>query len=442
MGRLRIGPTQFLTVSNIASSAIGLFVSAFIARSLGPEQLGVIGVIGGVNGSIMGFVDVRVNDVAAKLFFERGRVRDDQQPSYRAGVLWLAIAGNGIVAIAMAAIAASIGNRLMGLFTTHPVVWWWLPLSALTISLAAVSGTLIASLRLSSAFYSLGWVRFVSQVVAAGVWVGVIRRAPTIGGGCGGGFTGALLPLVVSLVVFRAVWAPLVPLGRPLLSDAWQGFRANGAVFFHGNLLGYAKLLQRSADVLFVAYFAGDRETGIYKLARTLADGGLAVLQDALYQVHYPELLEAFSRGDAMTFRRCANHLVRVSSLITVVLVVGEAVGLPLFTRVFLGSRFAGITGPVMVLTMSFVFICGFYPWLWALFTATGNMRPFTLSVFTAVLVQYAVAVVLFRLFGATALAAMFAALTYYFWMVPTSMRAARALWPQFTLSRTPEWAS
>ena len=39
-----------------------------------------------------------------------------------------------------------------------------------------------------------------------------------------------------------------------------------------GNLLGYVKLLHRSADVLLVAAFCGDRGTGIYKLARSITD--------------------------------------------------------------------------------------------------------------------------------------------------------------------------
>ena len=80
-------------------------------------------------------------------------------------------------------------------------------------------------------------------------------------------------------------------------------------MLFYGNLLGYAKLLQRSADVLLVAYVAGDRETGLYKLARQIVDGGIAVVQDALYQVYFPDFLDLLTRRAATAYRALARRL-------------------------------------------------------------------------------------------------------------------------------------
>src|SRR6185295_13621719 len=64
-----------------------------------------------------------------------------------------------------------------------------------------------------------------------------------------------------------------------------------------GNLLGYVKLLHRSADVLLVAAFCGDRGTGIYKLARSITDALLAV-SEAIGRVYQPRLLALLQARD------------------------------------------------------------------------------------------------------------------------------------------------
>jgi O-antigen/teichoic acid export membrane protein len=431
---LRLGPARFLTLTNILTAALGLAVSLFIARTLGPELLGLMGVIAGINGSVMGFVDVRLNDVTAKLFFERDRVATDVVPEYRAGVLWVGVAGSGLVAVTTAVVSASIGNLFIHRFTQQPTAWWWLPAAALTLSVSTTAAALTASLRLANAFYWIGVVRLGSQALAVITAVLFLTRAPTIGSAYMAALAGAVGGMLLALAAFLRTWKAVVPLRRPMISRAMAAFRQNGGVLFHGNLLGYAKLFQRSADVLLVAYFAGDRETGIYKLARSLTDGGLAVLQDALYQVHYPSLLDAFARRDSQAFRRVARTLMSVSAVITAVLVAGELTILPLLTRTVLGAKFAGVTVPVMILTTSFVFIVGFYPWLWALFTSTSEMRPFTVAVFVAVVFQYAIAVVLFYFVGRTATSAMLSAVAYYLCMVPIAFHAARSRWPAYVL--------
>ena len=258
---MRLGPTRFLTATNVFSSALGLLVSAYVARTLGPEKLGLMGVIAGINGSVIAFVDLRLNDVSAKAFFERDRVTDDILPAYRSGVLWLGVLGNATIAVFMTLAATAIGNPLIPMFTSQTPQWWWLPTAATTLAISATTGAFTASLRLANAFYLLGAVRVCSQAITAVATVLFLRRAPTLGNAYIGGLAGSLATLVLVLIAFRQAWTTLVPLGRPMIAPALAAYRANTGVLFHGNLLGYAKLLQRSADVLFVARTSPGRST-------------------------------------------------------------------------------------------------------------------------------------------------------------------------------------
>lgn len=427
-------PSRYLALMNVACAGVGFMTGVYVARVLGADKLGVTAVISGINTSIVSFVDVRFTDVAAKAFYQVEGMSPDQVKAYRAGVLWLAVLGTGLLAIVVALLSALIGNFFVPIFTESVVAGWWLPAGALAVALNTISGSSMFLLRFSGAFYAIGTWRLLLQVVSGGLTVLVLALKPGIDGVYLAGMLGALINLLLALAVSWNLWTQRgkLPMFRPAWRQAGAVYRGSLNMVFYGNLLGYAKLFQRSADVLLVAYFTGDRETGIYKLARSLIDQGLAVLQDALYQVYYPSFLDAFARRAKQEYRDLAGRLLKTSSLITLGLLAGEVLFLRPFVQAVFGPAYAGAAGPMMVLTATFVFIVGFYPWLWAIFVGSGELRGYTAAVYAAVLVQYAVALALFHLVGPSALAAMIGMLAHYVWLVPVAYWLAHRRWSAF----------
>ena len=436
--RLWLTPSRYLALMNIATAGVGFLVGVYVARILGADKLGVTAVISGISTSIVAFVDVRFTDVAAKAFYQVEGQAPDQVGAYRAGVLWVALLGTGLLAVATALLSALVGNFFVPFFTEATVAGWWLPAGALAIALNTISGTSMFLLRFSGAFYAIGTWRLLLQVVSGGITALLLTLRPGIDAVYLAGMLSALINLLLVLTVSWNLWMrrSKLPMLRPAWRPAFSVYRRSLNMVFYGNLLGYAKLLQRSADVLVVAYFTGDRETGLYKLARTLIDQGLGILQDALYQVYYPSFLDAFARGAKAEYRRLASRLLKVSGLITLGLLAGEALVLPLVVRVIFGAEYAGAEGPMMVLTATFVFIVGFYPWLWALFVGAGKLSGYTAATFAGVGVQYAVALALFYLVGPSALTAMAGMFAYYVWLIPATYWLARREWGDFI----PQW--
>jgi O-antigen/teichoic acid export membrane protein len=433
-GKARIGATRFLMVTNLAGMGMTFLNGLVVARVLGPERLGVAAIVTGIATSLLAFFDIRLSDVAARAFYQLGDRGPEAARAFRAAVLALAVLGNGLVAAATAVVGWAVGNRVIPFFTGAPVRTWWLPLAAGVTAVNAISATVLFLMRFTGSFFEIGACRLASQAAGLLLTVTVLKVMPDISGSylasaAGSAFAAAL----VSLVALR-VWGGRE--GMTLRGADWRGasqeYRRSLGMIFYGNFLGYAKLLQRSADVLLVGLFAGDRETGLYKLARSLVDAVLSVPQDALYQVYYPRLLGAIGLGSPQEYRALSLRMLKVSTLMTLALLAAEAALLPAVVRTALGARFVGVQWPVMILTLTFVFISGFYPWLWSIFNSSGKLRGYTGIVYLSTAVQYAVAVALFALVGASAVTAAVAALAYYLALTPAAYWLARRRRPGF----------
>jgi O-antigen/teichoic acid export membrane protein len=440
---LWLAPTRYLTLANIISAGFGFLGAMYQARVLGPERLGVMAVITGLTTSAATLIDVRLNDVAAKAFYQVDGLAPEQAPAYRAGVLWLALLGALLVAGTSALLASLVGGFLIPVFTTAPVEGWWLPASALALALSITSGALFYLLRFSREFYSIGNWRIIVQLLNVLITLLLLTALPNLTGAYLADLAGGGLGLLVVLGVSWALWTRrfALPLARPDWRRAYAVYRQNLGMIFYGNLLGYSKLLQRALDVLVVAYFTSDRETGLYKLARQVVDNGLAILQDALYQVYFPNFLELFARRAAQAFCALALRLLTLSALITIALLAGEALLLPFLVPLLFGPQFAGAEWPMMILTATFVFIVGFYTWLWALFTGSGQLRGYTALTFLSVLVQYGVMLILFAWISPSAWAAMLGMLAYYLILMPGAYGLAHRRWRAYLpgASRLPE---
>ncbi len=422
-------PGGFLVACNAVSAGLGCAIGLFVARVLGPEQLGVTAVIAGINGSIAAFLDVRLNDLAAKAFYQTAESSDAR--AHQAGVIWTAVCTTSALALVAILLSIVIGNRLIPLFTPATVARWWLPANALVLGMNLVAGCAKYLLRFTRHYTQIGVLTVAVSVTSALVTVAVLLGAPSLNGYYMAALVGSAAALVATCAVSWRAWtAACLPMCSPSWQSAAAVFRANARMLFYGNLLGYAKLLQRSADTLLVARFTDDRETGLYKLTRTIVDNGLAVLQEAFNQVYFPSLLEMLARKMADGFRRLARRLLFSSLRITAALVAAELLILPWAVPIVLGEGYRGVHWPIAVFTVEFIFITGCYPWLWAITIHSGRLRGFTAAAVCSVGVQYAVAVFLFTVLRPSALSGVVAALSYYFFLIPAVYLLARRAEP------------
>lgn len=432
--RTWITPMRYLVATNIVGAVLGFVKGVYVARVLGPEALGLLGIIAGINTSVLAFLDVRLNDLASKVFYQIDGLTPEAAHAYQAGVLWLAWCGAAVIATFAALLAALVGNLLVPLFTAAPFQRWWLPVDAATLAVTSVGGSLFYLLRFSREFRAIGNGRVAVQLVGLVATLWLLTAQPNISGAIAAGLLGGVASLAIAFAVSWRLWSGRA--GLPLAHADWKraraAYRQHLDMLFYGNLLGYSKLLQRSLDVLVVARFTDDRETGLYKLARTIVDNGLAILQDALYQVYFPSLLELFTRRAAESFRALSRRLLGISALITAAIVAGEALLLPFLVPLLFGAQYRGVEWPMIILTLTFVFIVGFYTWLWAIFTGSGRLRGYTAMAFLSVLVQYAVMYVLFQWHGVSAAAAMWGALAYYFCLIPGACWLIWRHWREF----------
>jgi O-antigen/teichoic acid export membrane protein len=167
-----------------------------------------------------------------------------------------------------------------------------------------------------------------------------------------------------------------------------------------GNLLGYVKLLHRSADVLLVAAFCGDRGTGIYKLARSITDALLTV-SEAIGRVYQPRLLALLQARDHAEYGAVVRSIMMTAAAITFAAIGGALALLPSLAPLLGVTDGSSLTLSVVIMTLTFFFIAGLQSWIWPVFVSSGQMGRCTLWGAVAVLAgQYTIGPALVYLTG------------------------------------------
>lgn len=421
-------PTRFLALVNVAGSALVFGRGLITARALGPELLGITAVISGVNTTVLNFLDVRLTDLAARLYYQTEGLDQAGQRTHRASVLGLCVLGNGFISLLLGGLGLLLARLTLGWFTAAPVETWWLAAQALVLGTANLANTLTFLQRFSGRFHFVGTARLATQVGALAVFLAVFWPRPDLNGYYQGSLASAGLTLAgTALLSLRLWWGfDRLPVFGRGLGAAWAGYRRGLRFLFFGNVLGYTKLFHRAADTLLVGLVADDRVTGLYKFARSLTDA-LYVLFDALNQVYQVRFLELLSRRDPGPYRRLANRLLASAGLFTVVVLLGEGLFLrPLNELVFAG-KYAGGEWPIIWLTVPFIFVTGVHLWLWPMLIHSGRLGHFTAVNALAVAVQYGVALAGFALLGPSAAAAAAGYLAHYLVLYPIVYLRERA---------------
>jgi len=167
-----------------------------------------------------------------------------------------------------------------------------------------------------------------------------------------------------------------------------------------GNLLGYVKLMHRSADVLLVAVFCSDRETGIYKLARSITDALLTV-SEAMGRVYQPRLLALLQTRDHTEYGAVVRSIMTTAAAVTLAAIGSTLVLLPSLAPLLGVADGRGLTVSVVIMTVTFFFVAGLQSWIWPAFVFGGRLGRCTLWSTVAVLAgQYTIGPALVYLTG------------------------------------------
>lgn len=415
-----VSPTRYLAIVNLVMTG-GYFLEGLIAaRVLGPEQLGVVAVIGGINRTIVNFVDIRLTDVAGRLYYKTDHLAPESVPAYRAGVLALAIIGNTLLALIMTLLGIVIGWISISSFTKTPVPFSWIVAHAVMQSVVTITSTVVFLQRFLKRFHFFG----TSRLIILGIELIIYFIFLLSIGGIDGYYTAnvssnlATLCLTLGVTLYIWVYKEKMPARNLHLRSTFVYYRQHGKFLFYGNLLGYAKLLQRSADILVVGFFANDYITGLYKLARTLTDG-LYTLYDALNQVYQPHFLELLAERKTALYFRTAKRVFSYTVAGTAALVGLEAIALgPLLTFV-LRPEYRDAAPTIILMTIPFGLVTGVFLWLWPIFVHSGDLGKYTVVAIIAAVLQQSVSAILFLSFPPQPAFAAIGYLAYYLFATP-----------------------
>lgn len=372
-----IQPAQYLAFVNVLLGGLGLIQSLWVARGLSLAALGVVAVITGVNNTLLNFIDVRLADLAARLYYRP--VTPDPRV-YQASVLVLCLIGNAGLSVVLGLASIAVSAWVVPAITSAPVALGWFAAQAAATGLGNLTNTLNYLQRFSGRFVLFGTWRLGIRLAAVLVFGGVFASEYSLdryylGLVLGNGVAFLLTGLVTAVVWLRA---EALPLGRrAVFTRAWPAYRQSGRFLFYGNMLGYAKLLHRAADVLVVGWLTDDTVTGLYKFARSLSDS-LYLIFDAVNQVYQPRCLELLASGAEGAYRALARRSVLWVTAALAGVLLGELLLLrPALSWLF-ADKFADSEGAIIILTFPVWFVLGVHLWLWPLFVHSGRLGQFT----------------------------------------------------------------
>jgi O-antigen/teichoic acid export membrane protein len=436
MPERRVHASLILTGANLATAVVGLVVGLYVAHALGVVALGAVGVAMAIVAIVANVCDLRVSDLAIRNYYQP-HAGAESEAQRRAEVLRSCMSLALIIGLATAAIGLLTLFAAFRAFSAVPVGFLPLACFALAGGLTATSNFLTFVHRLGDWLTPMVAYQVAVAVLRAAVIIGWLTSTPSIESYAYALFFTELVALVGSFAVALVIWRRIAPLAvlRSAHGDAWRLLRNERGFFFAANFMGYIKLLHRAGDLLLVAWFCGDRETGLYRFARSLADATL-VLQDAIAKAYQPSMLRWIAVGDAPEFRRAARGIMMFGVAVGLGLIIGASlIGDPLIAWI-VGPQFFGAGTLFAVLSVSVVFVVGVQCWLWPLVLAHHRLSRFVVTQATATVIgQYLVAILLFAAFpGLGVLAfALGHALTYVLTFAPALLderKASRAYMP------------
>ncbi len=327
----------WLALDRALKLALGLFVTAWLARHLGPEQFGTYNYV---------FAFVALFGTLATLGIPAIAVRElVREPERRAEILGTSlalVAVGSLVAAGLATLAAGwvrpqdlpvrIGVAIIGctwVFQSTAVVRWWfesqvavrhllLPENTALVIAAGVRVVLILNDAPLTTFF---WVQLLEAAMIA-----------------------AFLPIAYAMQVgdLRR-WRPVRSRALQLLRDGWPLV-----------LAGVITMVQARIDQLVLASMVGDLELGYYSGALRVAEN-LVFVALALQSSMFPILVDARRQSEA-EFRRKLLMFYRVSSAVALLICIPVALLGPWLVHWLLGPAYAP-AGTLLALMSGRIFL-------------------------------------------------------------------------------------
>jgi O-antigen/teichoic acid export membrane protein len=375
-----------LTAATAIAGAIGFAQGIYVLRVLGAERYGVAAVVVAIGAVAANLVDFRIGDFVSREFYAWG----DGEPAQRTGraqALRFGLFVSILTGLAIGAATLAIGAVWYAAAGADRAGSSLLLAAAGSQWVAYVGAYLLFVLRLTAPWPVLAQSQIVASAVNAAVIPAAVTWNPTPGG-----YVIAVLFAAVANAAFALAFAvrswrdaslPVLarPAGLPFRSDFWS-------VALAGGVMGFSKLLHRAGDTLLVAWFCAERETGLYRFARSCTDA-LYMVFDAANKIVQPHLLELLSAGRADRVRRLIANVAAGAAAFGAVTLGAEVLLLPALIA-FVGPSYAGAEWLIVVLTVPMLLVLGVQMWLWPILLHHGMAPRFAgASLAGVVLIQY-----------------------------------------------------
>lgn len=391
-------------VGNALAAGLGFAQSVVVVRALGVAEYGLYGILGSVAAICANAVDLRLGDATMRRFFAvsvPGRTAgglaatsEPRGPDPLAALLAGAIAQSLLGAVlAVATVAAALA--LVGLFSSARLSLTTLVAFALSEALAYGGRYVLFTIRFAREPRTLAACEVSAAALRALLVVATLLVWPSIEGLVAGLVLAGLAAAALNAAVFAQVW--LVRRGlrttvrsvRGELRSLFDRRRELAAL----NAINLQNLLHRGADVLVVGLLAGEREAGLYKLARSLSDA-LYVAYDAAAKTLQPLVLQLRAAEDGVRLRELVRRMLQVAGLGTCALLVLELLWLRDLVAWLFGAGFVAAVPAIVLLTVPAFFVFGLFLWAWPLVIHAGEVRRYAAVGFAAVLLgQYGLGV-------------------------------------------------
>jgi O-antigen/teichoic acid export membrane protein len=387
-------PVLMLGGVSAAALPLSLLQFAVAVAVLSPADFAVVGVLLAAGSFVANFVDLRLIDLSTKLYYEASK----HQPGARLSILRAGFWLQGGLAMLAFALAAPVTTYAAAWLLERPVEWSWIWIAAFLPAAAFVSSTVSAFLRTTGAFEAFGAFRLSSQILQAVIVITFL----VIGRNVGSYLTGLGLAalVVLALSILWCEWESRKRLGGSLLAfpdrEAVQQHLGDLSFLAAGSLIGFAKMMSRTGDVLMVAALSSDDMTGLYRVARQAADA-LYSLTDAVNQFYGPTIIAAVSRKDDAAFRHLRKRVFGIGlATVAAAVLVGLFVLPPVTT--WYAPQHLGAVAPFTVFAAAIMVLIGVHSWLWPALVAQGTISRFGLASLAGAALQILAMAVLYRL--------------------------------------------
>ena len=393
-----------LTGANLVCAVVGVSQGFLVLRLLGPATFGAAAVVVALTAVATNVVDVRLIDLIANLYYNEKASCPDTGAAYRGSALRLGLRlyalSGALIALASAALMLVLAHR----FTNVALMSSWLWIAAAAQGVSYLGSFFIFVQRFTVVPRRMAQLQLASALINATAMIASVAASRTVGGYVIGLFASAagitLLNALYTVSILRQDGVMLF--GRDRVAAPAIDRRLILRFISAGNLLGYVKLLHRSADVLLVAVFCSDRETGIYKLARSITDALLTV-SEAMGRVYQPRLLALLQARDHAEYGAVVRSIMTTAAAVTLAAIGGTLVLLPSLAPLLGVADGRGLTVSVVIMTITFFFAAGLQSWIWPAFVFRGRLGRCTLWSTVAVLAgQYTIGPALVYLTGYT----------------------------------------